>query len=468
MKKNLTYIKIAACTMAMWMGNHSFAQTTVQVGNITNKGTSSWGVSVFILSGNYTTAAGATDQFYNVANTALYLQGSGTGQFANLVLNTGANSYIENDNGITVGETLQSMGNIIYTGSNPETAIRLGNTATLNGSSPFNITHFIEGFLQKSGTAAFTFPLGEGGLFSPISFENPGGSSLRYKAQNPGNNLDFSNTQGANNLTTVSMKEYYIYNGSAPAGFSVTMPYNNFATDGYSGAVSKMTIAGWDGVQWMNLGDAGNSIDVMTGTVTITLNRSLSGIEKLTVGNTDPINILAASLQNFSVKTAANCGALFNWKLLADEALLNFELQQSNNGADYTALKTIAPNTGAAATTYSYHQPQVQDGLQYYRLKVTTAAGSIYYSDIIKLQNNCNKLLISISPNPVKDRVYISGLEAGYRVTIFDANGARIVSKKANGSTTAVDMQRYASGTYVVFISDIEGVIINKKKIIKP
>jgi len=103
MKKNLTYIKIAACTMAMWMGNHSFAQTTVQVGNITNKGTSSWGVSVFTLSGNYTTAAGATDQFYNVANTALHLQGSGTGQFANLVLNTGANSYIENDNGIIVG-----------------------------------------------------------------------------------------------------------------------------------------------------------------------------------------------------------------------------------------------------------------------------------------------------------------------------------------------------------------------------
>ena len=453
--------------MAMCMGNHSFAQTTVQVGNVTNKGTSSWGVSVFTLSGNYLTVAGATDQFYNVANTALYLQGSGTGQFANLVLNTGANSYIENDNGITISETLQSMGNIIYTGSNPATAIRLGNTATLNGSSPFNTTHFIEGHLQKSGTAAFTFPLGEGSLFSPISFANPGVSTLKYIAENPGNNLDFSNTQGANNLTMVSMNEYYVYNGSAAAGFLVTMPYNNFGTDGYSGAVSKMTIAGWDGVQWMNLGDAENIIDMMAGTVTVTLNQSLSGIEKLTIGNTDPINILAVSLQNFSAKTDANCGALFNWKLSADEALLNFELQQSNNGADYTALKTISPNAGTAATTYSYHQPQVQNGLQYYRLKVTTAAGRIYYSDIINLQNNCNKLLISISPNPVKDRVYISGLESGFRVNIFDANGSRIVTKKANGSTTAVDMQRYASGIYVVFISDRAGVIIDKKKIIK-
>lgn len=452
--------KILIAALMLLVSSENIAQTAVQIANSTNTGTNSWGTTNFSVNGTYNAGSGAVDQFYNVGNTPLYVQGNGVAVFSNLILNNAANTIIENANGFSVNETLQSMGYIIYTPENIAGAITLGNLATLNGSTNFGSTHFVDGFMVKMGIIPFTFPLGNETIYSPITFTNPTGSALRYKAGDPGNSTDLNNLQGVNNLTSVSSKEYYIYNGNTAAGSSVTIPFNNFGNEGYAGAVSKLTLAGWNGTEWLNLGDAGNIIDLNAETVTVNLTQSLTGIQKLSLGSTDPMNVLAVSLQNFTAQTLPDCQTAFSWKINADEALQSITLEKSTNGATFTGLKTLPANSN----TYTASQ---ESGTTYYRLKITSSAGRITYSSIVKLHMDCSKIAINLSPNPVKNNLQITGLQKGYNLSVLNAAGAQVLTQQINSNVSSVNMQSFASGLYYVIISNKEGLIIEKKKIIK-
>ena len=61
----------------------------------------------------------------------------------------------------------------------------------------------------------------------------------------------------------------------------------------------------------------------------------------------------------------------------------------------------------------------------------------------------------SIAPNPAKDYFYINGLKGGETISIIDASGRLILTRKANGSKDIIPVNNYLKGIYFVRITSI-------------
>ena len=70
--------------------------------------------------------------------------------------------------------------------------------------------------------------------------------------------------------------------------------------------------------------------------------------------------------------------------------------------------------------------------------------------------------IVKVYPNPVKDKLFISGNESPITVTIFNVLGKEVLSIK---NTNNINVQALPSGVYVIRISD--GVGQTNRKFIK-
>ncbi len=201
-------------------------------------------------------------------------------------------------------------------------AIRMGAAATLTGSGTFGITRYVDGYMSKAGSAGFTFPLGNLGIYSPATFSNPAGTTLRYNVGYRGTTATKSASQAALNLATVSKKEFYPISSAAVASSTVTIPYGNF-TSAYVNDPNSLTIAGWNGTARVNLGSLGNTINTVSKTVTVALNPRLALITEIALASTSSLNPLPVTLISFN-GIVANCTALLSWKTATELNSKNF------------------------------------------------------------------------------------------------------------------------------------------------
>jgi hypothetical protein len=74
---------------------------------------------------------------------------------------------------------------------------------------------------------------------------------------------------------------------------------------------------------------------------------------------------------------------------------------------------------------YSTTDRQIANGVVYYRLSGVDLDGKSTYSKIVKLDFGRN-YTVFVSPNPVKDKLYIQGAENFRTVLILDVNGRLI------------------------------------------
>ena len=150
--------------------------------NLTNGGSASWGVGLlvntqqFAVNGPYDAVSlSATDFFYDATGggTPIEIAGNTAPAFYDVAFANGATTtaLISNSAGIDVANTLQLQNGITKTsGTLTAMAIRLGAAASLTGSGAFGATRYVDGYMSKAGSAAFTFPLGNGGIYSPATF----------------------------------------------------------------------------------------------------------------------------------------------------------------------------------------------------------------------------------------------------------------------------------------------------------
>ena len=69
---------------------------------------------------------------------------------------------------------------------------------------------------------------------------------------------------------------------------------------------------------------------------------------------------------------------------------------------------------------------------------------------------------VALYPNPATTSITISGLEAGYHVTILDASGRELYRANAQGESLKVDLSDYAQGAYFVRIAGQHGTAVRK------
>ena len=192
-------------------------------------------------------------------------------------------------------------------------------------------------------------------------------------------------------------------------------------------------------------------------------------------GNTIHINNVAISgysvcllpvkLKSFIAQVQKN-NILLNWLTVSETNTSHFNIQSSTNGKDFT---TIGKVNAKGASEYTYQDALTTDDSRftklYYRLEIVDKDGSKTYSEIRELSINSSSL--SITPNPAKDNVTISGTNLK-QVKLLD-NLGRVVAVKeaANSNSISIPVSHIAKGIYMVQATFKDGSVKTEKVVVE-
>ncbi|HMK25243.1 MAG TPA: M1 family aminopeptidase [Chitinophagaceae bacterium] len=175
--------------------------------------------------------------------------------------------------------------------------------------------------------------------------------------------------------------------------------------------------------------------------------------------------VLPVALQHFNV-SKNGCVAFIDFSTSFESDMASFEIELGNDGAVYTKATSItAYGNSNAEKNYSYHF-LMQPGKNYFfRLKMIERNGSFTYSTVSALANCSNAVpRILLTPNPVKDKVIISGLPAGKNtLMIYDIKGQLLQTIYPVTNFVTIYLGNYASGIYLLRIQDTNGNRIHEK-----
>ncbi|MFP5039898.1 T9SS type A sorting domain-containing protein [Parasediminibacterium sp. JCM 36343] len=159
---------------------------------------------------------------------------------------------------------------------------------------------------------------------------------------------------------------------------------------------------------------------------------------------------------------SGNISATVSWKTAGEDKVAGYTVEKSTDGTAYTAIGTAtAKNTATAA--YSYVDNSVANGTTYYRIKATSADGSVGYSNVTTVVKGA-VISYSLYPNPVinsKLNVKLENVNAGkYTVSMYNSLGQKVHEEMVShsGGTAAHSLsitEKLANGVYNVTISSV-------------
>jgi hypothetical protein len=168
--------------------------------------------------------------------------------------------------------------------------------------------------------------------------------------------------------------------------------------------------------------------------------------------STLPIKLLSFS------GSSTNCKAVLKWETAAEINADYIEVEmRAGNGNSFTSIgKVLAQGSNSS---YTFTNNTLQSAVTYYRLKLVDKDGKYEYSNIIVLR--CNGInAATIYPNPVKDKLYISGLNRGVNsINLYTIQGSLVRTVQLSTATGYVAMEDLPAGTYVLGITDNTGSI---------
>lgn len=141
------------------------------------------------------------------------------------------------------------------------------------------------------------------------------------------------------------------------------------------------------------------------------------------------------------------------WKSENEENVKFYELERSSNGVQFSfLLKTDAIKNNGQSAEYNVTDYQPISGDNYYRIKIITKSGEVYFSEISKVKYGSSASSFSIFPNPVVNKTLNLLFERQpmgvYKINISSMQGQTIY-------TASVNVNAYAQTETIVFPSFI-------------
>ncbi|MEI9943340.1 MAG: T9SS type A sorting domain-containing protein [Chitinophagaceae bacterium] len=174
--------------------------------------------------------------------------------------------------------------------------------------------------------------------------------------------------------------------------------------------------------------------------------------------------LLPLTLTNFTASKQIN-HSLLNWQTASEQNTKDFIIERSANGNNYVSLGTIAAAGNSTSTrNYFFTDNNPISGANYYRLKMVDIDGHFKYSDIrvLNFGNDVNNIILTY-PNPAKDKLTVTGIEAGMQLRLMNNVGQQLTNILSTGNTMQVDVSKYASGIYILQIVSKDEVVKNVK-----
>ncbi len=140
--------------------------------------------------------------------------------------------------------------------------------------------------------------------------------------------------------------------------------------------------------------------------------------------------------------------ALLEWATLSEINNKEFIVEHSRDGKQFRAITEVA----AGEHVYKYLTCSLAPGVHYFRLVQVDKDGTSAYSKTLTLTiAGEGKLSLKVYPNPVKDRLSISGdLFAAGELCIVNSQGAVVRRIKVSGMGLSIDVSTLPPGQYFI------------------
>jgi len=132
-----------------------------------------------------------------------------------------------------------------------------------------------------------------------------------------------------------------------------------------------------------------------------------------------------------------------SWKIIADEPIKSIELEMSNDGINFIANKILS----ASINAYVYIPPIEHD--IYYRLKVISLYGQIFYSDVIILKTSHKNVKPFILSGLFQQGITINA-SVNYTYNLIDHNGRVLVKGLGVKGLNKLNFNKFSKGLYIL------------------
>ena len=173
---------------------------------------------------------------------------------------------------------------------------------------------------------------------------------------------------------------------------------------------------------------------------------SLSGI----VYQVQATTVLPLKLQSFSAAIKEGEHQL-RWQTASEQNLQRFEIEISTDGISFKTIGQIPATNMQRPMSYQFDYRLPGTGKMFYRLKIVDNAGKAEYSNILKLEDNTNLLLIA--PTLIQNnRMSIQLNKPFSSLQVIDMNG-RILKTRSLDQTIGMiylDVTGLSKGVYTI------------------
>lgn len=183
-------------------------------------------------------------------------------------------------------------------------------------------------------------------------------------------------------------------------------------------------------------------------------NNNLTSSLSVVPGSPLPITLL-----NFTATKQISVVNL-NWQTSSESNSKHFEVQYSKDGTNWQTIATIAASGSSNSTkSYAYVHAIPVNGINYYRLSMVDMDNRFTYSDTRTVNFN-TKNSITVMPNPVRDRLYITSNGGGslQSVSIISTDGRVINTVSHFALGQSIEMSQCLAGLYTLRFIDRTGV----------
>jgi hypothetical protein len=434
----------------------------------------------FINNGTYNALTGHADQFLGPLGAAggQEIGGSVRPFFFNLLLNNGAtdNINITNTDGANVRGTATFSNGITTTIRNIHQAgaLRFEDGAIYTGGN-IDAQH-VNGYVSKTGTQAFTFPVGSGTDIRTLSVSAPAASNEISVAWFSGDPSSITDPSDGNTHSTISVVGPVLT--VSKTGFWDWIPVAG-SDDGLTVTVSTpdlsafaiptdLRLVGWNGTQWIDIsGTATASGNSENSTVSGTIPAG-STITAIGIGSVS--FVLPVHFASFSV-TARDCSPVVRWSTATEDNNDYFEVQRSDNGSGFVAIATLQ---GAANSSvfrqYEYIDLNPLPGNNFYKIRQVDKDGNNSYTQINSILIDCGgKTGVKVYPTVSSTTVTVQ-LPETYKkakLSLVDITGRQMnVAIQGSNQQKTVNLNSLPAAQYFLLI--VNNGEMQTFKILKP
>lgn len=400
------------------------------------------------------------------ASAKLKYNGSSAQTTSNVEFPTTVNVdlIIDNTAGVTLNNAKTLTGTLTLTNGDLTTSttnlLTIAGTWTGGGGSA---SSHVKGPLAKTGSNNFTFPIGNGSIYRPItisSLSGPATVRATYFLANPRTTFGTTGTGSLLTIKDISACEYWDLNDNS-AGinavvglqYSATSPCNSNA---YITDPSTLTVAHWNGTTWENKGAAaGATLTNMTAVTSSTFS-------PFTIGTTNSIlNPLPVSFTDVKA-FEKGAGVQIDWSNATESDMSAYVIERSADGINFSVIGQTAPRSNQFdKVSYTYMDAAPLAGTNFYRIKAIELSGKNVYSKALRVDIGRSPKGISLYPNPVRGSVInigFSGLKGQYSLNVLNTAGQVVYRQNLNhaGGSMSQSLSLPASlkaGVYNVLIS---------------